>query len=154
MFKVFFILVNVIRHVFSAVDVYVDGMNEAGYRYEYFFGNRIVFSRFIAIESQVIPMSQKGMVSGIVVPDIRQIGRDRIRFVGPVSFGHLQRVGDVAVVRDTSVFSHLQVFINKAEMHVVLVAVIVGKEITVEQCRRLAVVFSSSVGVVNVESES
>ena len=45
-------------------------------------------------------------------------------------------------------------FINKAEMHVVLVAVIVGKEITVEQCRRLAVVFSSSVGVGNVESES
>ena len=51
MFKVFFILVNVIRHVFSAVDVYVDGMNEAGYRYEYLFGNRIVLSRFIAIES-------------------------------------------------------------------------------------------------------
>ena len=99
-------------------------------------------------------MSQKGMVSGIVVPDIRQVGRDRIRFVGPVSFGHLQRVGDVAVVRDTSVFSYLQVFIDKAEMHVVLVAVVVGKEISVEQCRRLAVVFSSSVGVVNVESES
>ena len=72
------------------------------------------------------------MVSGIVVPDIRQIGRDRIRFVSPVSFGHLQRVGDVAVVRDTSVFGHLQVFIDKAEVHVVLVAVVVGKEISVE----------------------
>ena len=51
MFKVFFILVNVIRHVFSAVDVYVDGMNKTGHRHEHFFGNRIVFSRFIAIES-------------------------------------------------------------------------------------------------------
>ena len=132
MFKVFFILVNVIRHVFSTVDVYVDGMNKTGYRYEYLFGYRIVLSRFIAIESQVIPMSQEGMIPGIVVPDIRQIGRDRIRFVGSVSLGHLQRVGDVAVVCDTSVFSHLQVFIDKAEVHVVLVAVVVGKEVTVE----------------------
>ena len=132
MFKVFFILVNVIRHVFSTVDVYVDGMNKAGHRHEYLFGYRIVLSRFIAIESQVIPMSQEGMIPGIVVPDIRQIGRDRIRFVGSVSLGHLQRVGDVAVVRDTSVFGHLQVLIDKAEVHVVLVAVIVGKEVTVE----------------------
>lgn len=49
------------------------------------------------------------------------------------AFCHIQRVGDIPVVRDTSVFCHLQVIVVEYEMHVIFVSPVAGEQATVEE---------------------
>ena len=70
MSKIGFVLLIVIRYVFTAIDVCLDCMDKAGYRYKDFFGYRVIFLHLFPIEPQVIAVSEKGMISCVMIPDL------------------------------------------------------------------------------------
>ena len=108
-------------------------MYETGYRNENLRMHCIVYIRIVLVESQVVPVGKESVVSGVMIPDILQIHRNFTTAVCFSSFCHFQRIADVALVGNTSVFSHFHVVVDEAEMHVVFISVIIRKEITVEQ---------------------
>ena len=98
-------------------------------------------------------MCQEGMVAGVVIPYLTQ---SRWDFVGGIfffAFCHIQRVGDIPVVRDTSVFCHLQVIVVEYEMHVIFVSPVAGEQATVEEGCGLILVKPPAIQVIYVESK-
>lgn len=69
------------------------------------------------------------------------------------AFCHIQRVGDIPVVRDTSVFCHLQVIVVEYEMHVIFVSPVAGEQATVEEGCGLILVKPPAIQVIYVESK-
>lgn len=98
-------------------------------------------------------MCQEGMVAGVVIPYLTQ---SRWDFVGGIfffAFCHIQWVGDIPVVRDTSVFCHLQVIVVEYEMHVIFVSPVAGEQATVEKGCGLILVKPPAIQVIYVESK-
>lgn len=69
------------------------------------------------------------------------------------AFCHIQWVGDIPVVRDTSVFCHLQVIVVEYEMHVIFVSPVAGEQATVEEGCGLILVKPPAIQVIYVESK-
>ena len=94
------------------------------------------------------------MVAGVVVPNLVEYRGYVGRGILFLAFGHVQWVGDVTVVRDTAVFTHLQIIIVEDEMQVVFLSPIAGKQASVEQGGGLVVVHASAVDIVDVETDA
>ena len=129
-------------------------MQEARYRNKYFCVDCIFSIWIFTVESHVITVSQKSVIARIMVPYLRQVSRNFIIGIYLSAFCHVQRTGNIPVVYNTSVLGNFQVVIDETEMHVVFIAEVVGKKVSVEQGCRLVHVFSTSIYIVDVESES
>ena len=99
-------------------------------------------------------MCQEGMVAGVVIPYLTQSGWDSL--VGIILFC-LSAISsgwvDIPVVRDTSVFCHLQVIVVEYEMHVIFISPVAGEQATVEEGCGLILIKPPAIQVIYVESE-
>lgn len=93
------------------------------------------------------------MVAGVVIPYLTQSGWDFVGGIFFFAFCHIQRVGDIPVVRDTSVFCHLQVIVVEYEMHVIFISPVAGEQATVEEGCGLILIKPPAIQVIYVESE-
>ncbi len=93
------------------------------------------------------------MVAGVVVPYLIQTGRNFVGGIFFFAFCHVQWVGDIPVVRDTSVFCHFQVVVVEYEMHVIFISPVAGEQATVEEGCGLILIKSPAIQVIYVESE-
>ena len=89
-----------------------------------------------------------------MIPNLVQYGWDVSRLILLFTFCHTQWICNVSVVSNPSIFTHLQVVIVENEVHIVFVSTIASKQTTIEKGCRLVVVHTTSIKVVNVETES
>ena len=104
MLKILTVLCVILSDVLTTVEVHFQCMDETGNRHEFSFHfdgvgwrlNGIVCQAvyLILIETDIVSVSQEGMIAGIVVPYLVEYSRDVCRGVLFLAFGHVQWIGD------------------------------------------------------------
>ena len=143
-----------VRDETSAVILVMDRMDDAGDRHEYFLGIALLVGFLqLAGKAQIIAMGQEILLTPHAVPCVGKANGERFRLRASLVLGQLVRIGNVLIVRESTILVIDEVEVAQVGIQFIAVGYVTTEEPIAEQLVAVRVVIAPAIDIVHLGTD-